>query len=108
MRTALAALTLAAALGAGSAAFAQAPASSPATDAVFAATTVNLAAYGETRIAPDQATINLGVSSRATTAQEAMRLNNVAMNAVVAALRRQGIAERDIQTSGLNLSPQQE
>jgi hypothetical protein len=82
------------------------PASAAEADAVFAATTVNLAAYGETKIAPDQATINLGVQSRAATAQEAMRLNNVAMNRVTAALRAQGVAERDIQTSGLNLNPQ--
>lgn len=75
-------------------------------DAAFATTTVNLSSFGEMRITPDQATINLGVSSRAATAQEAMRLNNTAMNQVVAALRRQGIAEREIQTSGLNLSPQ--
>ena len=98
-----AALAFAAALAASAPAFAQ---SQPAPDAMFAATTLNLAAYGETRIAPDQATINLGVSSRAATAQEAMRLNNIAMNQVVAALRRQGVAERDIQTSGLSLNPQ--
>jgi uncharacterized protein YggE len=61
MRT-LAALALAAALAAPVVACAQAQ---PGTDAVFASTTVNLAAYGETQIAPDQAIINLGVSSRA-------------------------------------------
>ena len=99
----LAVLALAAALAAPAAACAQ-PQSQ--TDAVFAATTVNLAAYGETRIAPDQATINLGVASRAASAREAMRLNNVAMNRVVAALRAQGVAERDIQTSSINLNPQ--
>lgn len=77
-----------------------------ATDAAFRATTLNLSAYGEANVVPDQATINLGVSSRAATAQEAMRANNVAMNQVVAALRRQGIEERQIQTSGLNLNPQ--
>ena len=75
-------------------------------DAAFSTTTVNLSAYGEQRVTPDQATINLGVNSRAATAQEAMRLNNLAMSQVVAALRRQGVAERDIQTSGLNLNPQ--
>lgn len=100
---ALVALAVAAALAVPAAACAQAQ---PATDAMFAATTLNLAAHGETKIAPDQATINMGVSSRAVTAQEAMRLNNVAMNQVVAALKRQGVAERDIQTSGLNLNPQ--
>lgn len=67
---------------------------------------LNLAAYGETRAAPDMATINLGVVTEAPTAAEAMRQNRARMTEVVAALRKHGIAERDIQTSGLNLSPQ--
>jgi len=74
--------------------------------AMFRATTVNLSAYGETRIAPDQATINFGVLTQGATAAEAMQANRTQMNAMVAALRAQGIAERDIQTSNLNLSPQ--
>lgn len=74
---------------------------------VFAATTLNLAAFGETKVTPDQATISIGVTSQAATAQEAMRLNNTQMNRVVAAIRGQGVAERDVQTSGLNLNPQQ-
>jgi uncharacterized protein YggE len=67
---------------------------------------INLAAYGEVRVAPDQATINFGVVTEAATAQEAMAQNAQNMTRVVAALRRAGIAERDIQTSGLNLSAQ--
>jgi uncharacterized protein YggE len=65
---------------------------------------LNLSAYGE--VAPDQATINFGVVTEAPTAQEAMAQNAQQMTRVVAALRRAGIAERDIQTSGLNLSAQ--
>ncbi|OYX34945.1 MAG: hypothetical protein B7Y99_04805 [Caulobacterales bacterium 32-69-10] len=76
------------------------------TDAVFRATTLNLSAFGETRIAPDQATITLGVSVQAPTAAAAMAENRTRMNATIAALKAQGIAERDIQTSGLNLNPQ--
>lgn len=67
---------------------------------------LNLAAYGETRVAPDMATINLGVVTEAPTAAEAMRQNRERMTQVISALRKQGIAEKDIQTSGLNLSPQ--
>lgn len=98
------ALLAVAALIAPAAARAQAQAESA---AVFAATTLNLAAYGEARVAPDMATVTAGVTTEAATAQEAMRLNAQRMNQVTAALRRQGIAERDIQTSGLNLQPQQ-
>lgn len=74
--------------------------------AVFRATTLNVAAFGETRIMPDMATISFGVMTQAPTAAEAMQANRARMNAVAQALRAQGIADRDIQTSGLNLSPQ--
>jgi uncharacterized protein YggE len=67
---------------------------------------LNLSAYGETRVAPDMATISLGVVTEAPTAAEAMRLNAQRMTGVVAALRKQGIADKDVQTSGLNLSAQ--
>ena len=67
---------------------------------------LNLSAVGEVKVAPDQATINFGVVTEAATAQEAMAQNAQQMTRVVAALRRAGIAERDIQTSGLNLSAQ--
>lgn len=72
----------------------------------FNATTLNLAAHGEVRVAPDMATITLGVMTEARTAQEAMQQNAARMTGVVAALRRAGIAEREIQTSSINLSPQ--
>lgn len=78
----------------------------PAADAAFAATTLNLSAYGEAKVAPDMATISFGVTTQAATAQEAMRENTARMTQVVAALHRQGIAEREIQTSGINLNPQ--
>lgn len=67
---------------------------------------LNLSAYGEVKVAPDMATITFGVTTEATTAQAAMADNATRMTEVFAALRRAGIAERDIQTSGLNLSAQ--
>lgn len=66
--------------------------------------TFNLSASGEVRIAPDMATITTGVQTQAATAQDAMAQNRAQMNQVIAALRRQGIEERHIQTSGLNLN----
>jgi len=70
------------------------------------ATTLNLSAYGEVKAAPDMASISFGVITEAPTADAAMAQNRARMTQVIAALRRGGIAERDIQTSGLNLSPQ--
>jgi uncharacterized protein YggE len=75
-------------------------------DASFRATTLNLSAFGETAARPDVASITTGVQIKAPTAAEAMRQNAERMSAVVAVLKARGIAERDIQTSGLNLSPQ--
>lgn len=75
-------------------------------DAAFRATTLTLSSYGETRTAPDQATISMGVTVQAPTAAAALAQNRTRMNAVISAIRAQGIAERDIQTSGLDLSPQ--
>ncbi len=77
-----------------------------AADSVFRATTLDLSAYGEIKAAPDMATITLGVTTEAGTAVEAMRANAARMSAVTAALKRGGIAAKDIQTSGLNLNPQ--
>ena len=74
--------------------------------AMTAAPALNLSAYGEVKGAPDMATITFGVMTEAPTAQAAMADNARRMQEVFAALSRAGIADRDIQTSGLNLSPQ--
>ena len=74
--------------------------------AIFAATTLDLSAYGEARTAPDMATITLGVETDGATAAQAMAANARVMAQVTAAIRRAGVAERDMQTSSLNLSPQ--
>ncbi len=60
----------------------------------------------EIKQAPDRASIGAGVTTTAPTAVEALRQNSAAMERVVAALRRARVAERDIQTSGISLSPQ--
>ncbi len=67
---------------------------------------LNLTASGEVRVQPDLATITFGVVTEAATAREAMAQNATRMTEVVVALRRAGIAEREVQTSGLNLSAQ--
>jgi uncharacterized protein YggE len=66
---------------------------------------LNLSANGETPVKPDMATITLGVTAEAPTAAEAVRQNAQQMTAVIAALKRSGLADKDIQTSSINLSP---
>lgn len=60
----------------------------------------------DVRSAPDRASISAGVTNQAPTALEAMRQNSAQISSMIATLRRNGIAERDIQTSGFSLSPQ--
>ena len=60
----------------------------------------------EVRSRPDQATVGAGVTTTAPTAVEAMRANAAAMDKLIAAAKARGIKAEDIQTSGINLSPQ--
>jgi uncharacterized protein YggE len=103
MRSLIIAAALAGAIAAPAAVLAQ-PAG--AADARFAATTLDLSAYGEVTVPPDMAAITLGVTTQAPTAGQSLGDNAAAMNRVVAALRAGGVAASDIQTSNLGLSPQ--
>jgi uncharacterized protein YggE len=82
------------------------PAYADTADAAFRATTLNLSASGESKVAPDLATITLGVQTDGATAAGAMGANAAQMTKVIAALKKAGIAERDIQTSNLSVNPQ--
>lgn len=82
-------------------AFAQATPERPITG-----TRLDVSAQGEVTRAPDLVTIGAGVVTQAPTAGAAMTENARRMTATIAALRKAGIAERDIRTSALNLSPQ--
>ena len=66
---------------------------------------LSLTAEGRSRRTPDLAMFTAGVVTQGTTAAEALAENNRQMQAVVAALRRAGVAERDIQTAAINLNP---
>ena len=57
-------------------------------------------------VAPDAAMIRIGVSSQDKTAREASDANAKQMTAVLAAIKSNSIADRDIQTSRLSLQPQ--
>ena len=69
-------------------------------------TLLSISATAESRRVPDVATISTGVVTQAADANAAMRANAVQMDKVMAAIRAAGIAERDVQTSGINLNPQ--
>lgn len=97
-------LFLAAALAAGTAAPAlaaaqTAPVVSP------GATLLTVSAEGKVTRAPDVATFSAGVVSQGKTASEAMTANAADMTRVIAALKKAGVADKDIQTSNLSLNP---
>ncbi|MFP4451709.1 MAG: SIMPL domain-containing protein, partial [Rhodosalinus sp.] len=67
--------------------------------------TISVTGRGEVAAAPDMAVIGLGVVEEGETARAAMDAASDAAAAVLARLEEIGIAERDIQTSDLHLSP---
>ncbi|MCH8490099.1 MAG: SIMPL domain-containing protein [Oceanicaulis sp.] len=84
-------------LTAAPAAFAQSAAPEPAR--------MDLSATGSVSVTPDQAHVSSGVVTRADNAADALRANGQAMTRVFAELRRAGVAERDMQTRQLTVSP---
>ena len=69
-------------------------------------TLLQVAATGEVHRVPDVAQLGVGVVTESAEAKDALASNAKRMNEVVAAVRRAGIAERDVQTSGVSLQPQ--
>ena len=82
------------------------PQSSPAYSMSADGTLLSISASADATRIPDVATISTGVVTQATDANAAMRANATQMDNVMAAIRKAGIAERDIQTSGISLNPQ--
>ena len=89
-------------------AFAQDTANAPDASAMASrdGTLLSISAEAEARRVPDVATISAGVVTQSPDANGAMRANATQMDKVMAAIRAAGVAERDIQTSGVNLNPQ--
>src|SRR5262249_17372211 len=69
-------------------------------------TLLTISAQGESKLAPDLATITIGVVTQGGNAQAALSANATKMTAVVAAIKGAGVADRDIQTSNLSVNPQ--
>jgi uncharacterized protein YggE len=69
-------------------------------------TLLSVSAQAEASRVPDVATLSTGVVTQAADANAALRANAAQMAKVVATIKGAGIAEKDIQTSGINVSPQ--
>ena len=66
---------------------------------------ITVVGQGTVRAEPTIAYVSTGVQTRGQSAQEAQGENTRLMNAVIAAIKATGVAEQDIRTSGINLSP---
>jgi len=68
--------------------------------------TITVTGNGSVTTVPDRAGFDFSVETRASTAKAALAQNSAAAAAVVAAVKNAGVAEADIQTSQISLSPQ--
>lgn len=67
---------------------------------------ITMSGHGEARAVPDTAMLSAGVSAQAPTAAAALSANTARMQGVMAALKKLGVPEKDIQTSNFSISPQ--
>jgi uncharacterized protein YggE len=90
--------------------------SKPAADAALAAATssgaagttgptINVAGHGEVDGTPDVMTVTMGVQTGDPSAQAALQRNNERAAALIASFKAHGVADKDIQTVDLNVSP---
>lgn len=66
---------------------------------------IHVTGEGEIAVPPDIAAISVGVVRESQTARAALTANNNAMAKVLEAMKAQGINDKDLQTSGFNISP---
>ena len=70
------------------------------------AAVLDITAEGSVTRTPDMATIRAGVVTQGDTAASALSANSTRMDAVLKALKKAGIADRDVQTAAIQLNPQ--
>ena len=72
------------------------------------AESVTVSGTGKSMVVPDRFSFNVGVQTVANTVDDAVAENNRRTAAVIAALKKAGAADKDLQTSGFNIWPQQD
>lgn len=70
--------------------------------------TVTVSGTGHATVTPDRFTFNVGVQTVAPTVEDAVAENNRRTANVIAALKKAGAQDKDIQTSQFSIYPQQE
>ncbi len=77
------------------------------TPAPQAPPTIFVTGRGEVLVAPDRARVQVGMETQARTSQQAAQENNRKQAAILAAIRKLGIADANIQTLNYSVSPVQ-
>jgi uncharacterized protein YggE len=68
-------------------------------------TGIGVCGHGTARVRPDRAQIQVGVTARATTADQTRAQAAQAMSAVLAALKSNNVADQDVQTGSIVIAP---
>jgi uncharacterized protein YggE len=69
---------------------------------------ITVSGTGTGRAAPDQATFFFGVQTEGASAKAALDANSAKMALVIAAIKRAGVAEKDVQTQDVSVMPRQD
>ena len=67
--------------------------------------TLSVTGQGKVTAAPDVVDVHAAVVTQAPTAREALSANNEQMTGVLAVLKKQGIADKDVQTTRVDVQP---
>ena len=70
--------------------------------------TLNVNGLGSTNLTPDIAYIYIGVHNEGATASEVVKANKVQTNAVLDALKKAGVDEKDLRTTNFSIWPSQQ
>ncbi len=74
-------------------------------DSLSSAAVINATSEGKTTVSPDIADVSFSVVSRGKNPQDLADTNNSKMKAVIDNVKAQGIADKDIKTTGYSLTP---
>jgi uncharacterized protein len=102
----LAAVVIVALLALATAALAAPEGQTVSPNAGYPTNSITVSGVGQAFGAPDVAYVQLGVNFAEANISEAFSRANTTMEAVIAAIKALGIEDRDIQTSGVNIYPQ--
>ncbi|HKO54418.1 MAG TPA: SIMPL domain-containing protein [Thermoanaerobaculia bacterium] len=72
------------------------------------AETVSVTGTGKATLTPDRVTFTVGVQTLAPTVEEAVNENNQKVQATIAALKKAGAKDTEVQTSNFSIFPQQD